>query len=132
MSQTVTVVTKSRLVAVEITSEVEKLVRQSGVSDGICYLFVPHTTGGIFVNERDDPAVTTDIMEVLDKLIPRSGPYRHAEGNADSHIKTVLVGTTAIVPISGGWLNLGRWQGIFFAEFDGPRTRNVLVTIISA
>ncbi len=130
MSQAITVVTKSRLVAVEITSEVEKLVRQSGASDGVCCLYVPHTTAGVFVNERDDPAVTTDIMDTLDKLVPRSGSYRHAEGNSDSHIKSVIAGNTALVPISGGWLNLGRWQGIFFAEFDGPRTRSVQVMVI--
>ncbi len=132
MIESLTVVTKSRLAAIEITSEVEKLVRKSGVSDGLCQLYVPHTTAGIFINERDDPAVAQDIMDTLDRLVPRAGSYRHAEGNSDSHIKSLLTGNTAAIPVAGGWMNMGRWQGIFFAEFDGPRTRSVLVTITAS
>jgi secondary thiamine-phosphate synthase enzyme len=128
--QALTVVTKARLVAVDITAEVERLVRNSGLTDGVCHLYAPHTTAGLFINERDDPAVAVDIMETLDRLVPRAGKFRHAEGNADSHIKTTLVGSSASVPVAGGWMSLGRWQGIFFAEFDGPRTRTVQVTLL--
>jgi secondary thiamine-phosphate synthase enzyme len=127
--QTLTVVTKSRTVAVDITSEVEQIVRKSGITDGLCRLSIPHTTAGLFVNEKDDPAVATDIMDALNRMVPHEGSYRHAEGNSDSHIKSVLVGTTVMLPVAGGWLSLGRWQGIFFAEFDGPRTRTVNVVI---
>jgi len=130
--QTVTVNTKARTVAVDITKEVEQLIRKSGVTEGLCYVYVPHTTAGIFVNEHDDPAVAEDVTETLSRLVPRSGPYQHAEGNSDAHVKSVLVGSSVVVPISGGWMSLGRWQGIFFAEFDGPRTRNVHVTIIKS
>lgn len=126
----ITVKTRERFVAVDITSEIESVVRKSGVGEGICYLYVPHTTAGIFINEREDPAVAEDIMNTLDRLVPRSGKYAHAEGNSDSHIKSVLVGSSVSLPISGGWMSLGRWQGIFFAEFDGPRTRTVQVSLI--
>src|SRR5438093_583965 len=128
--QNLTVVTKERVVAVDITKDVEQVVRKSGVLEGLCFLHVPHTTAGVFVNERDDPAVAVDIMETLDRVIPREGKYKHAEGNSDSHVKSVLVGSSATVPIVGGWLSLGRWQGIFFAEFDGPRTRTLGITIL--
>ena len=130
--QSITVTTKSRSIAVDITSEVEQVVRRSGVSDGVCHLYVPHTTAGIFINEHDDPAVADDIMETLERMVPHAGKYRHAEGNSDAHIKSTMVGSSATVPIAGGWLGLGRWQGVFFAEFDGPRTRTVQITIIKA
>jgi len=128
--QNLTVVTKERVIAVDITKEIEQIVRKSGITEGLCFLHVPHTTAGVFVNERDDPAVAIDIMETLDRVIPREGKYRHAEGNSDSHVKSVLVGSSATVPIVGGWLSMGRWQGIFFAEFDGPRTRTVGITLL--
>jgi len=128
----ITVGTKSRVSVVDITGEVEQIVRKSGVSEGVCYLYVPHTTAGIFINEHDDPAVVQDILGTLDVLVPRSGKYHHAEGNSDSHIKATLVGSSVSVPIAGGWLGLGRWQGIFFAEFDGPRTRTVQLTVVKS
>jgi len=130
--QSIAVNTSSRYQAVDITKEVEAVVRRSGVTEGICHLYVPHTTAGIFINEHDDPAVAYDIMETLEKMVPRQGKYTHAEGNSDSHIKAVMTGSSVAVPITGGWLAVGRWQGIFFAEFDGPRTRNVQVTILKA
>jgi secondary thiamine-phosphate synthase enzyme len=127
--QMITVNTKVRSEAVDITSEVEQIVRKTGVTEGICCLFVPHTTAGIFINEHDDPSVVKDVMEALDRMVPRQGPYKHAEGNSDAHIKSIMVGSSVQVPIQGGWMNLGRWQGIFLAEFDGPRTRNVQVIV---
>lgn len=128
--ESVTVKTQERLVAVDITGDVEKVVRKSGITEGICCLYVAHTTAGIFINERDDPAVAVDFMQTLDRLVPRTGSYQHAEGNSDSHIKTVITGSSVNIPIAGGWMTLGRWQGIFFAEFDGPRTRTVHVTLL--
>ena len=130
--QSITVKTGKRAVAVDITGEVEQFVRKSGIAEGICYLYVPHTTAGIFINEREDPAVVSDVMDTLDMVFPRSGKYLHAEGNSDSHIKSVVVGASVSLPIVGGWMSLGRWQGIFFAEFDGPRTRNVHVTLLKS
>ncbi len=114
----------------DITREVEKLVVASGCQSGVCYLYVPHTTAGITINENDDPDVPRDIEATLDRLVPKDGPYKHWEGNADSHIKATIVGCSRSVPIEGGKLVLGRWQAIFFCEFDGPRDRQVNVKII--
>ena len=114
----------------DITNEIEKIVRDSGCSHGVCHLYVPHTTAGILINEGDDPAVARDIETVLDRLIPHQGEYKHAEGNSDSHIKAALIGSSETVWIEDGHLSLGRWQSIFFAEFDGPRSRELRVKIV--
>lgn len=114
----------------DITNEIEKIVRDSGCSHGVCHLYVPHTTAGILINEGDDPAVARDIETVLDRLIPHQGDYKHAEGNSDSHIKAALIGSSETVWIEDGHLSLGRWQSIFFAEFDGPRSRELRVKIV--
>lgn len=127
--QVVPVETKARTDLKDITREIAALVKQSGVETGVCHLYVPHTTAGILVNESDDPDVARDIGETLDRLVPRNASYKHYEGNADSHIKSALVGTSEAVPVAGGQLGLGRWQGIFFCEFDGPRRRQVRVRI---
>ena len=113
-----------------VTAEIEAVVRESGCVDGVCHLYVPHTTAGVLVNEGDDPAVARDIEAALDRLIPHRGNYEHAEGNSDSHIKTALVGSSETVPIENGRLALGRWQAIFLAEFDGPRTRDLRVKVV--
>lgn len=105
-------------------------MRRSGVKEGICYVYVPHTTCGVTINEHADPDVARDIEDTLAKLVPRSGSYRHVEGNADSHIKSVLVGLQIFVFIENGDLVLGTWQGIFLCEFDGPRRRKVYVKIV--
>ena len=115
----------------DITREVEKFVAASGCSDGVCHLYVPHTTAGLIVNEGDDPAVARDIEAVLDRLAPREDRYQHAEGNSDSHVKCALAGVSQSVLIEHGRLALGRWQAIFFCEFDGPRSREVRVKIVS-
>jgi secondary thiamine-phosphate synthase enzyme len=114
----------------DVTGEVEKVVRDSGCTEGVCHLYVPHTTAGVLINEGDDPAVARDIAAALDRLIPHRADYTHAEGNADSHIKTALIGSSETIYIEHGRLSLGRWQAIFFAEFDGPRTRELQVKIV--
>ncbi|MOA47941.1 hypothetical protein D3C78_1706210 [compost metagenome] len=103
---------------------------QLGVTDGLCHVFSPHTTAGITVNENSDPDVPADMLKWFREAIPQDGGFRHYEGNADAHIKTSLVGCYQIVPIAAGRLALGRWQALFFCEFDGPRTRTVQVTAI--
>jgi secondary thiamine-phosphate synthase enzyme len=128
--QVVAIETTARTQVKDITKEVARLVAQSGVENGLCHLYVPHTTAGILVNESDDPDVARDIGETLDRLVPRDAGYKHYEGNADSHIKSSLVGVSQTVPVEGGKLGLGRWQGIFFCEFDGPRRREVRVRIV--
>lgn len=128
--QVVPVETQKRTQLKDITPEVARVVKQSGVDTGLCQLYVPHTTAGILINESDDPDVARDIGDTLDRLVPRTAAYKHYEGNADSHIKASLVGASKIVPIEGGKLGLGRWQGIFFCEFDGPRRREVKVRIV--
>ncbi len=122
--------TVRRTQLVDITAEVIKLVADSGVRHGVCHLYVPHTTAGLTINESDDPDVARDIEAALDRLVPKAGSYQHREGNADSHIKSTLTGVSATIPIEEGRLTLGRWQGIFFCEFDGPRDRQVRVKIV--
>lgn len=122
--------TKQRTQLRDITAEVNKLIRESGVESGVCHLYVPHTTAAITINENDDPDVPRDIEAFLDRLVPRDGPYKHWEGNADSHIKSTLVGCSESVLIENGRLELGRWQAVFFCEFDGPRQREVRVKLV--
>ncbi len=124
--------TKSRAELVDITAEVQRVVGESGLQSGICYVFVPHTTAGVIVNENWDPTVRADILMELDKIVPWNDNYRHAEGNAAAHIKASLVGSSQAIPVEDGRLVLGTWQGIFLAEFDGPRRRRVLVKLVSS
>jgi secondary thiamine-phosphate synthase enzyme len=114
---------------VEITAQVQQAVNDSGVRDGVCTVFVPHTTAGITINENADPAVMEDIEAALERLVPWAGSYRHNEGNAAAHVKSSLLGHSVQVPVRGGKLQFGTWQGIFLCEFDGPRTRKVWVTV---
>lgn len=127
---TLTVPTTQRTEFVEITTKVQKAVTQAGVKQGICHLFVPHTTAAVMINENADPDVPRDIRAGLDGLIPRDGDYRHSEGNSDSHIKAALIGMSLSVFVENGKLVLGRWQGIFFCEFDGPRERQLHLKIV--
>ena len=115
----------------EITSEVRKAVQYSGVVDGVCYVFVPHTTAGLTVNEHADPSVRRDILNRLAVLAPQDGPYTHAEGNSAAHIKAALTGNHLVLMVRGGDLVLGTWQGVFFCEYDGPRQRKVLVKVVA-
>ena len=118
--------TGSRMEFVDITSQVQKQVAQAGIRDGICYVYNPHTTAGLTINEGADPAVQDDIVAVLKKIIPLDHPYRHMEGNSPAHIMASLMGSSVTVFIENGRLVLGTWQKIFFCEFDGPRSRKVL------
>ncbi len=115
---------------IDITERVEEVVRKSGVKNGVCFLYVPHTTAGITINENADPSVVRDIIDTLERLVPVGGRYRHLEGNAHAHIKSSILGHSACVLVEDGRLILGTWQGIFFCEFDGPRRRKVLVKTI--
>lgn len=119
--------TRARTELVDVTGEIKKIVRESRIKSGICYLFVPHTTAGITLNENADPSVRRDILKELNKVIPFEDNYSHREGNSAAHVKTGLVGSSEIVLIEDGELVLGTWQGIYFCEFDGPRLRKVLV-----
>jgi secondary thiamine-phosphate synthase enzyme len=126
----ITVKTTRRTQLLDITEEVQRVVTALGVRTGTCFLYVPHTTAGILINEHADPDVASDAEGAFDRLVPASGPYRHAEGNSDSHVKTMLSGVTQFVFVEDAKLFLGRWQGIFLAEFDGPRTRKVHIKVL--
>jgi secondary thiamine-phosphate synthase enzyme len=115
---------------IDITGEVNRMVQKQGVKEGICYVYVPHTTAAVTINENADPSVQKDIIHELDKIVPWNGHYSHMEGNAAAHIKSTLVGSSVSIPISNGGLALGTWQGIYFCEFDGPRNREVFVQIV--
>ncbi|MCM8801008.1 MAG: secondary thiamine-phosphate synthase enzyme YjbQ [Candidatus Omnitrophica bacterium] len=122
--------TLRRIDLVEITDEVQRIVARTGIKEGVCVLFCPHTTAGLTINENADPSVRRDIINTLNKLAPENAGYSHTEGNADSHIKSSLLGSSLTIFIEDGRLALGTWQGIFFCEGDGPRTRQVWVKII--
>lgn len=121
--------TKQRNELVDITPQVEKAVEKAGIDEGICVLAVPHTTAAITVNENADPSVKADIIAKLNALAPAGDHYRHLEGNADAHIKATLVGPSEVLVVRDGRLSLGTWQGVFFCEFDGPRTRRVVINV---
>ena len=130
MNRTViSVRTRGRTEFVDITEEVTSAVSSSGVTRGICSIFVPHTTAGVTINEAADPDVVKDILNELNAVIPFQNGYAHREGNSAAHIKSCLVGASCQIPIDSGDLSLGTWQGIFFCEFDGPRRRNVRVSL---
>ncbi|RPJ41818.1 MAG: YjbQ family protein [Candidatus Latescibacterota bacterium] len=120
--------TSRRIETVDITREIEERLPEDG--DGICLVWSPHTTTAIAVNEGADPDVKADIEATLAKLFPHAGPYRHAEGNSDAHLKSVLIGPSETIPFEGGRLRLGRWQAVFLCEFDGPRSRTIEVYMI--
>ncbi|MDP6457477.1 MAG: secondary thiamine-phosphate synthase enzyme YjbQ [Candidatus Marinimicrobia bacterium] len=127
---TLSVATHQRIDFVDITSQVREEVNKSRVEDGMVVIYVPHTTCGVTINESADPDVAEDIKMQLTKLVPHKGGYHHLEGNADSHIKTSMIGSSETVFIENGKLVLGTWQGIFLCDFDGPRTRKVYIKIV--
>lgn len=123
------VATRSREEIVDITARVATCVRESGIADGVCTVFVPHTTAAVTINENADPAVLRDLLAGLARLVPRDGGYAHAEGNADAHLKAALVGNAAEILVEDGHLLLGVWQAVYLCEFDGPRHRQVWVRV---
>lgn len=130
----ISVATRERTEFVKLDREIAKFVAESGVADAVCYVFVPHTTAGVMINEGADPSVVRDIGAKLAELVPREGPYARAdaERNADSHIKATLVGSSVAVPVKDGEPMLGRWQSVFFCEFDGPRRRQILLRMFGS
>ena len=130
MMITLSIPTKQRTNFVDITSRIKKEVANSGINEGIVMVYVPHTTCGITINENADPSVTRDVQMQLEKIAPYNAGYHHMEGNADSHIKTSIVGSSETIFIENGKLVLGTWQGIFLCDFDGPRSRKVYLKIL--
>jgi len=130
MIQTFQVRTSAQTEFVDITRSVQEAVEKIGVEDGVCFVFIPHTTAAVTINENADPSVLHDIVMELNKIVPFKDSYRHLEGNAPAHIKASLVGCSEIIMVESGKLLLGTWQGIFFCEFDGPRSRKVHVTMM--
>ena len=119
--------TQGRTQFVDVTGEVQSAVSEFGIKEGVVTVFVPHTTAGVTINEHADPDVVADLGQILDRMVPWTGPYAHGEGNSAAHAKASLMGSSARIIVSGGRLRLGTWQGIFFCEFDGPREREVWV-----
>lgn len=117
--------TKTQLI--DITTQIEETIRHSGIKEGLCLLYVPHTTAAITINESADPSVKDDILMILNRIVPWEAGYRHLEGNSPAHVKSTIVGASELIAIENQRLVLGTWQGIFFCEFDGPRTRKVQV-----
>lgn len=119
--------TKTREEFVDITRQVARAIDEMGMRDGAVVVYCPHTTAGLTINENADPDVVRDMLDVLQRLVPCGAGYRHCEGNADSHVKASLMGSSVMIPVAGGELQVGTWQGIYLCEFDGPRSRNVIV-----
>ena len=131
MFQTLTVRTNGRTEFLDLTRQIQAALQESGVREGLCHLFVPHTTAALTINENADPSVKADILMVLNQIISDHEPYRHLEGNSPAHIKASLIGPQLTLMVSGGRLVLGTWQGIYFCEFDGPRTRRLHLKIVA-
>lgn len=130
MVEYISIKSSSRQQFIDITSLVQGTIDKLGIKEGLCIVYVPHTTAGITINEDADPDVIDDIGRYLDRLVPVTGDFRHVEGNSPAHIKSSLIGHSVTIPVEDGKLLLGRWQGIFFCEFDGPRSRQVIVKLI--
>lgn len=131
MIRHINVKSRARAEFIDITEKIQEVIKEENVREGVCYIYVPHTTAGITINEGADPSVQRDIISTLNKLIPFEGDYHHREGNADAHIKSTLVGVSQVVFIESGRLSLGTWQAIYFCEFDGPRHRRVHLKILA-
>jgi len=127
-----TVKSKTRTELIDSTSRVHDTVRSAGIGDGLCMLYVPHTTAAVTINESADPSVKADILMILNRIVPWEAEYRHLEGNSPAHVKATLVGSSELISIENDRLILGTWQGIFFCEFDGPRTRKVNIKLLKS
>jgi secondary thiamine-phosphate synthase enzyme len=121
--------TQAKTELIDITSKIAQLVQKSGVEEGLCLVYVPHTTAAVTINESADPSVKSDILMILNRIVPWEADYRHMEGNSPAHVKSTLVGPSELLTIENRSLVLGTWQGIFFCEFDGPRNRQVHVRL---
>ena len=121
--------TSKREEIIDITDQIQQTIKDSSVQEGYCHIFIPHTTAGITINENADRNVKIDFLDILGRLIPRSGDYLHSEGNSDSHVKASLVGFSQNILIQGGQMLLGTWQGLWFCEFDGPRSRKIVIAL---
>ena len=128
---TLTVKTRQRVELIDITSEVQKAIAEHGMASGLCMVYVPHTTAAVTINESADPDVARDIIMTLNRLVPADLPFRHGEGNSDAHAKSSLIGASELLAVKGGRLVLGTWQGLFFCEFDGPRTRRCHINLLT-
>jgi len=122
--------TPARAALVDITAEVNRVVAGLSIDRGLCNIFVPHTTCAVVISENWDPDVTTDLISHLERLVPRNGGFRHGEGNSQAHILSVMLSTSINIPVASGRLRLGRWQGVMLAEWDGPRERSVVVSVV--
>lgn len=130
MLKEITIQTNTQTQILDITAQVQKVVSESGIAEGLCCVFVPHTTAGVTINENADPSVKQDILMELNKIIPFDDNYSHSEGNSAAHIKASIIGSSVNIPLKNNNLLLGTWQGICFCEFDGPRTRKYYVKIV--
>jgi secondary thiamine-phosphate synthase enzyme len=122
--------TPERIALVDITADVNRALAESGTRDGLCNLFVPHTTASIIISENWDPDVTSDLIKQLERMVPREAGYKHSEGNSQAHILSVMLSASINVPVHAGKLMIGRWQAVMLAEFDGPRERSVYVSVV--
>ena len=127
MVRYINIKSKTRTEFIDVTEKIQEVVKEAGIANGVCYLFVPHTTAGVTINEGADPSVQRDIQTYLNKLVPFEGDYHHREGNSSAHIKASMIGLSEHVFVDEGKLVLGTWQSIFFCEFDGPRHRRLAV-----
>ncbi|MDO8589535.1 MAG: secondary thiamine-phosphate synthase enzyme YjbQ [Armatimonadota bacterium] len=132
MMRRISVRTSDRVQMIDITDRVRTAVTEAGLRDGICLVFVPHTTAGVTINENADPSVVRDVLTALSALVPASGCYTHSEGNSDAHIKASMMGFSVELIVENGELQLGTWQGVYFCEFDGPRSRQVWVRTVNS
>ena len=129
MTKTIPISTGSRTEFIDVTAKVRQVVKESGVKDGTCTVYVPHTTAAVTINENADPSVRRDVLASLNKLIPFDADYSHSEGNSAAHIKASIIGSSETIIVVDGRLALGTWQGIYYCEFDGPRRRTLLVQV---
>lgn len=130
MLKTLTIKSRSNTEFIDITEDIHKAIKESGIKSGVCYIYVPHTTAGITINEGADPSVKRDIITTLNKLIPFEGDYQHMEGNSAAHIKSTIIGVSLFVLVEDSKPILGTWQSVYFCEFDGPRHRRVIVKVV--
>jgi secondary thiamine-phosphate synthase enzyme len=129
-TSTIQIETHARIEFKDITEHIQKVIADSGVQNGVCYVFAPHTTAAILVQENDDPALQKDLAEFVEQLAPRAKEYHHNDGNCDSHLKAAVIGSSKTLLIENRRLILGRWQGVFYCEFDGPRRRELRVKVV--